>query len=131
MKLCIQCHETKSDTQFSERYALCKQCYAGNKRAQRAKERAAQAYNADCIKIKQSSDFDFSYTHDLSHEYDQPLVFVQRGFEACRRAGVSPEYFIARYLKSDRSGARNPLVEQAYRSILRESPHCSVTPDLD
>ena len=131
MKICAQCYESKSDTLFSARYKICKTCYAKNKQIARAKLRASSEYNADCIKIKKSSDFDFSYAHDLAHEYIKPLIFVQRGFEACRRAGMPIDYFITRYLKGDKSTLRNELVEQAYRSILRETSHCSTSPDLD
>ena len=60
--------------------------------------------------------FDWELAEDLAHEFTRPAEWIKRSFLACREAGVSPEYFIDRYL------LRIPLpmnkdVDQASRTI--------------
>jgi len=131
MKLCTQCHESKSKSEFTETYAICKKCYAKNKSLKRAKDKASADYTSKNIKIMKLSDFDFSHAHDLCHAFQRPLVFVQRGLEACRSAGIDKSFFINRYLIGDKTTQKNPKVEAALRDLLREDKNCSVSIELD
>lgn len=128
MKTCKKCHINKSDTEYAHQYAVCKPCYAVAARARRAKEKASAQYTADNIKILTSKDFDFSHAHDLAHEHHKPLIFIQRGLEACRRSNTPIKQFIDKYcLNLDIPP--NSMLQSAYRDILRELPDTSVTID--
>jgi len=125
MKICTQCHQSKSETEFASKYAICKSCYAKNTRA---KYHASKNYTADNIKILTSKDFDFSLAHDLAHEYNKPIIFIQRGLEACRRANIDKKHFIDKYLKHN-DVPISELFNATYRDILRECPDIGITPD--
>ena len=62
------------------------------------------AYAASSIVILDASEcisnpmFDWELAEDLAHEFTRPVEWIKRGISACREAGVSPEYFIDRYL---------------------------------
>lgn len=64
----------------------------------------AGAYAASSIVILDASErisdpmFDWELAEDLAHEFNRPVEWVRRGILACREAGVSPEYFIERYI---------------------------------
>jgi len=59
---------------------------------------------------------------NLAEQYNRPLEWVLRGIEACRRGGLpGPEYFIARYLKKDRSVTQEPAVDLAMRELNLEA----------
>ena len=65
---------------------------------------SAGAYAASNIVILGASErisdpmFDWELAEDLAHEFNRPVEWVRRGNLACREAGVSPEYFIDRYI---------------------------------
>ena len=62
------------------------------------------AYTASNIVVKGESECisnpmsDWEWAEDLAHEFTLPSAWIKRGLLACREAGVSPEYFIDRYL---------------------------------
>jgi hypothetical protein len=64
-----------------------------------------QAYTASNIRILSGSErfaspaFDWGLAEDLAHEFNKPVEWIERSIRACREAGVSPQYFIDRYLK--------------------------------
>ena len=82
-------------------------------------------YTAADIRVltKQEVDVRFTWARvgALAQQYSRPSDWIARGLEACRRANVEPEYFIARYLERDASTAFNPVVDEAMREILAET----------
>jgi len=84
------------------------------------------AYGAKNIVILREPDrmenpmFDWELSQRLADEYTRPVEWIKRGILACRGAGVTPQYFIDRYL------LRIPLpmnkdVDQASRANLAET----------
>jgi hypothetical protein len=65
---------------------------------------SAGAYAASNIVILDASErmsnpmFDWELAEDLAHEFTRPVEWIKRSISACREAGVSPEYFIDRYI---------------------------------
>jgi hypothetical protein len=120
MKVCKQCGIEKSDTEYSERYSICKPCYALNTKAKRG------SYNADNIKILKPEEIQEQFgnwastAHQLAHDYKKPIEFIERGLEACRRSHVSEDYFVERYLNANKSIAQNRLVADAYVELMKE-----------
>jgi len=78
------------------------------------------AYTASSIVIMGASEcisnpmFDWESAEDLAHEFTRPSAWIKRGFLACREAGVSPEYFIDRYLHR-KLIPMNTAVDQSFR----------------
>ncbi len=63
--------------------------------------------------------FDWSSTARLADEHHLPLEWVKRGFEAARRIGADPEYFVQRYiLKTEITTI--PEFEAVFLEIVRE-----------
>ena len=56
----------------------------------------------------------------LADEYRRPAAWIARGLEACRRAGVSEDYFIARYLRRE-SLPLDRRVDDAMRELAAEA----------
>ena len=81
-------------------------------------------YNAASIKILQpeeaSDRFEWLKIQELANRYSCTTEWIERGFEACWRAGVDKSYFIERYLNKDNAIPVNVLVGQAFREILHE-----------
>jgi len=80
------------------------------------------AYTASSIVIMGASEcisnpkFDWEWAEDLAHEFTRPSAWIKRGFLACREAGVSPEYFIDRYLHR-KLIPKNIEVDQSFRTL--------------
>jgi hypothetical protein len=82
-------------------------------------------YTAANIRVLTEPEVDVRFTWArvgaLAEKYSRPTDWIARGLEACRRANVEPEYFIARYLERDASTAFDPAVDEAMREILAET----------
>ena len=80
-------------------------------------------YDADAIKILAPTEvierFEWAETGALAHQYKTPVKLIQRGFAACAAVGISPEYFVQRYLMNDRSVQFREDVDEAYRALPR------------
>jgi hypothetical protein len=80
------------------------------------------AYTADSIRIltpvEADSRFGWMRVAALAAEFRKSAAWIERGLEACRRAGVDDDYFVRRYLKRE-SVARNDLADSAMRDIVR------------
>ena len=81
------------------------------------------SYEAKNIAILREPDridnpmFDWELSQRLADEYTRPVEWIKRSIRACREAGVSPQYFIDRYLI--KSGIEmNQSVDQEFRTIL-------------
>lgn len=80
------------------------------------------AYTASNIVIMGASErisnpmFDWEWAEELAHEFTRPSAWIKRGFLACREAGVSPEYFIDRYLHR-KLIPMNTEVDQTFRTL--------------
>jgi hypothetical protein len=118
MKKCTKCGAKKELSEFYSNKthadgleSYCKGC---------KKQSSANQYNADNIKVLQDQEvleeMPWVVANSLANEYNKPLDFVQRGLEACELAGVTPNYFIDRYLKGDKTIPVNESV--AYQSKL-------------
>ena len=85
-----------------------------------------RAYTAANIVIMGASDrmsnpmFDWELAEDLAHEIIRPVEWIKRGIWACREAGVSPQYFIDRYLYR-KDIPMNKHVDVCFRKILDEA----------
>ena len=81
-------------------------------------------YTAANIRVLSEQEVDTRFTWArvgaLSEKYSRPADWIARGLEACRRADVEPEYFIARYLERDLSTPFNAAVNEAMREVLAE-----------
>lgn len=63
--------------------------------------------------------FEWSRIGELAAKYHRPAEWIERGLEACRRCGVDPDYFVARYLER-KPVTRREDVTVAFTEILRE-----------
>ena len=81
-------------------------------------------YNASSIVILEPTEisqrFSWARVAELAERYRKPAQWVARGLEACRRAGVADDYFIARYLQRAPI-ERHEGVDAAMRELLTES----------
>ena len=82
-------------------------------------------YTAADIRVLTDQEIDVRFTWArvgaLAERYSRPIDWIARGLEACRRADVDPDYFIARYLERDAATAFNPTVDEAMRELLTEA----------
>ena len=80
-------------------------------------------YNAGSIRVLDGADiverFAWAEAAELAAQYRRPQRWIERGLEACRRAGVDRSYFIDRFLKR-LPVERNEIVDAAYRDLLAE-----------
>ena len=81
-------------------------------------------YNAASIRILEPSEvaqrFGWAKVAELAERYRKPAAWIERGLEACRRAGVGDEYFVQRYLRRE-PVPRHEGVDAAMRELLTES----------
>ena len=86
---------------------------------------ASASYTAAQIRILSQDDacdrWDWARAGALSAQYGVPEEAIQRGLQACERAGIGPDYYVTRYLIGNRSEPLNPLVDEAMRELLREA----------
>jgi len=66
-------------------------------------ESKSEDYTAANIQIRDGAEFDFVLIEQWAREYVRPEEWVRRGVEACRLAGVEPDYFKTRYLDKEKS----------------------------
>jgi hypothetical protein len=82
-------------------------------------------YTAADIRVLSDQEVDERFTWArvaaLAEKYSRPTDWIARGLEACRRADVEPEYFIARYLERDAGTPFDSTVDEAMREILAET----------
>ena len=82
----------------------------------------AADYSASSILIltpeETTERFGWIRVETLAAQYRKPAKWIERGLEACRRAGVVDDYFERRYLKREPI-PRNEIVDAAMRDILR------------
>ena len=81
-------------------------------------------YTAADIRVLSDQEVDVRFTWArvgaLAEQYSRPTGWIARGLEACRRANVDPDYFIARYLERDTTMPFDCAVDEAMREILME-----------
>jgi hypothetical protein len=80
-------------------------------------------YNADSIKILTDEEvnkkFGWVKADSLAIKYQRDRIWVA-GLEACRRCGLEPDYFIERHLEGNKDIPKNPLIDEAFRDVLKE-----------
>jgi hypothetical protein len=81
-------------------------------------------YTASAIRILTADEvadrFSWARVAELAERYRKPAAWIERGLEACRRAGVGDEYFVDRYLKREPI-ARDDRVDEQMRELLIEA----------
>ncbi len=78
-------------------------------------------YNASSIRIltaKEIQGFDWNRAEQIAQDYQKPIEFIKRGFEACRLAGLEPEYFINKYLEKE-DMPDSPEFMEIYKDLLK------------
>lgn len=79
-------------------------------------------YNASSIRVltaKEIQDkFDWNRAKQVADDYNRPVEFISRGFEACRLAGLEPEYFIQKYLEKENIQESEEFTE-IYKDLLK------------
>jgi hypothetical protein len=81
-------------------------------------------YNASSIHIASDEEildrWDWAKVGHWAQQYRVPAEWLERAVEACRRAGVAPEYLEQRYLRQDASVPLDEAVDAAMREIRDE-----------
>ena len=81
-------------------------------------------YSAKDIKILSDMEvidrFDWAKVGALAAQYNRPAEWIERGLGACAEVGVSPDYFIRRYLDGDKTVPRHDGVDAAFRTLYVE-----------
>lgn len=54
---------------------------------------------------------------NLANQYKRDEKWITRGLQACREVGVSPDYFIRRYLDGDKSVPLREDVDAVFRQL--------------
>ena len=86
-----------------------------------------QAYTASSIAILSDTElmsdpsFDWELVLRLAVDFPRPAEWIERGIAACRDAGVSPQYFIDRYLHRKQI-PMNLDVDQSFRNLFGKPP---------
>ena len=82
------------------------------------------SYNASSIHIASDEEildrWDWAKVGHWAQQYRVPAEWLERAVEACRRAGVAPEYLEQRYLRQDASVPLDEAVDAAMREIRDE-----------
>ncbi len=82
------------------------------------------SYNASSIHIATDEEildrWDWAKVGHWAQQYRVPAEWLERAVEACRRAGVAPEYLEQRYLRQDASVPLDEAVDAAMREIRDE-----------
>jgi len=86
-------------------------------RRQRSRQRP---YDASCIRVLKpeeiSSRFEWVHIAELAKKFKRPEEWIERGFRACEFVGVSPDYFVRRYLEKGDVPFRED-VDEAFRDL--------------
>ena len=81
-------------------------------------------YNADSIRILEPAEiterFTWARIGELAARYNRSAAWIERGLEACRRAGIDDAYFVQRYLKREPI-PRHDGADAAMRDMLIEA----------
>jgi hypothetical protein len=81
-------------------------------------------YNADSIHILEPADITARFTWakigELAIRYNRSPAWIERGLEACRRAGIDDSYFVQRYLQRQPI-PRHDGADAAMRDMLIEA----------
>ncbi|MFS1564221.1 MAG: hypothetical protein ACL7AX_12515 [Candidatus Arsenophonus phytopathogenicus] len=71
------------------------------------------------MKTKSNSLTGIGLSEELAHEHILPLDLVKRGFEASRRLGIEPEFFVNKYILNQ-DLPENDEFEQVFIEVLKE-----------
>ena len=80
-------------------------------------------YDESSIKILSRDEieqFDWHRIRCLAEEYRRPVEWIERGFEAARLAGISPDYFVDKYIKHQPLEINIEFME-IYKSLMDEA----------
>ncbi|WP_260839512.1 hypothetical protein, partial [Escherichia coli] len=88
------------------------------------KSEVFMAYDEHSIRVMSADEieqrFDWLRLENLAKEHRLPVDWVRRGFEACWRLGIEPDYFIDRYIFK-RDVPLVPEFEVVFREIVNEN----------
>ena len=81
-------------------------------------------YTASSIRVLEAVEiterFTWARVAALADQYRRPAAWIERGLEACRRAGIDDDYFVTRYLRREPI-ARHDGADAAMRELLTEA----------
>ena len=85
-------------------------------------------YTASAIRILEPTEiterFTWAKIGELAARYNRSAAWIERGLEACRRAGIDDDYFVSRYLQREPI-ARHDGADAAMRDLLIEATRAS------
>ena len=85
-------------------------------------------YTASAIRILEPDEITTRFTWakigELAARYNRSPVWIERGLEACRRAGIDDSYFVSRYLRREPI-PRHDGADAAMRDLLVEATRAS------
>ncbi|HGD8877279.1 TPA: hypothetical protein ACI7KG_004936 [Escherichia coli] len=88
------------------------------------KSEVFMAYDEHSIRVMSADEieqrFDWLRLENLAKEHRLPVDWVRRGFKACWRLGIEPDYFIDRYIFK-RGVPLVPEFEVVFREIVNEN----------
>ncbi|EGI23631.1 hypothetical protein ECKG_05047 [Escherichia coli TA206] len=88
------------------------------------KSEVFMAYDENSIRVMSADEieqrFGWLRLENLAKEHHLPVDWVRRGFEACWRLGIEPDYFIDRYIFK-RDVPQVPEFEVVFREIVNEN----------
>ena len=108
-QICEICGEN-----FESKRPVAKSC------SDKCRKESSRRYSADNMKInKEKFDqrYDWRLAEDLATKYTKPIEWIRRSIKACRLSGVSPEYFIDKYLMK-KDIEKNELVSENMRNMV-------------
>ena len=100
--------------EFESKRPVAKSC------SDKCRKESSRRYSSDNIKInhdKFDQRYDWRLAEELSLQYTKPIDWIRRSIKACRLSGITPEYFINKYLKKEDIEI-NELVDKNMRDIL-------------
>lgn len=78
-------------------------------------------YTAASIRILKREEvaqrFEWAAIGALAAQFQRPVVWIERGFAACQAAGVSPDYFVEKYLEG-RDLPKNDAVDYQFKQLI-------------
>lgn len=85
-------------------------------------------YTADSIRILEPTEISERFTWakigELAARYNRSAAWIERGLEACRRAGIDDSYFVSRYLLREPI-PRHDGADAAMRDMMVEATRAS------
>lgn len=122
--LCSNCNQMFMPTRKDSKYCsdACRQCsYRHRKAVETRYDDIRISYASEVERLKADDPYGKDSTFLLAREYVLDSEHIRRALECCRLANISPDYYINRYLKNDKSIPLNMEVDTIMRDILKDT----------